>query len=131
MASHVETDTVRNARNDAAAALLNGGYVVFETSGGAGILLTFDPLPSPAFGSSSSGSATLDNSPVLEAVASGTGTVAQARWYTSGDVLLWTDDVSTVSAGTGTIQIISTSIVSGETYQFDMSSYVLSQPAGT
>lgn len=95
------------------------------------MLISFDPLANPAFASSSSGSATLDNSPVLEATAEATGTAAKAKWYTSGGTLTWTDDVSTVAAGTGTVQIISTSIVSGQVYQWDTASYVLTQPAGS
>jgi hypothetical protein len=130
MASHVDETNARNAANDARAALLNGGRIDFTTAADA-VLISFDPLPNPAFGASSVGVATLDNSPVLEETATATGTVAKAKGYTSGGALVWTEDVSTVAAGTGTWQIISTSIVSGQVYQIDTAGYTLTQPAGT
>jgi len=130
MASHVDETNARNAANDARAALVNGGRIDFTTSADA-VLISFDPLPNPAFGASSTGVATLDNSPVLEATATAGGTVAKAKFYTSGGTLTWTEDVSTISAGTGTWQIVSTTIVVDEVYQVDTSNYTLTQPAGT
>lgn len=127
MANLSYTDTVRNSKMDAVDAAVNGGA-------GAGVLKIYDgtqpadadtavsgqtllaelTFSDPAFGAASGGVITA-NSITDDSSANATGTAAWFRVEDSTGTTVFDGDVTTSAAGTGDLQLDSTSITSGQT----------------
>lgn len=91
------SDAARNAQADAVDALVAGGNIVLRASGASDsgtILAEFD-LSSPAFDASSSGTITLEDTPLSDTAPAGSAT-AVARWQlrTSGDAAIMSGPVT-------------------------------------
>jgi len=101
---------VKTARMEAVLAQIGAGAkIVIGTAGLAQTLVTFT-LPSPS-GTVAGDTLTFDMDPDLEETATAVGTAAEAKITTSADVDKITGlTVSTVAAGTGDIQLDTTSI---------------------
>lgn len=118
----VLTTTARNAAADAVVDLLDGGSIVFQTSGAVEVATL--TLGTPAFGASATGTATA-NAITSDTSATG-GTISQATFRTSADADLFTVSVTATSGG-GDIELSSLTIGAGDTVS--MSSYTHTQPA--
>ena|SRR5690349_6129456 len=128
------SDSVRNAKVDAAVDTLDvGGAGTIKIYTGAqpatpataasGTLLATVVLPSPAFGSASGGSATLNDPASVNAVAS--GTAGWARFSDGAGTARWDGDV-TATGGGGVVTLSSTSLTSGA--PVDITGGTYSQP---
>ncbi|WP_084266074.1 hypothetical protein [Actinomadura macra] len=135
-------DALRSAIADTVAARVDGGSAAGHLriySGAApagpgtaptGTLLVDLPLNDPAFAAAVVGVIALDVTPTVSAVAAATGTAGYARLVDSTQAVgsgLGVADltVSTVSAGTGEIQLATLSIVSGVTVEITSGSITM------
>jgi hypothetical protein len=114
--------TARDAACNAVVDLLDGGTIEFQTSGDVEVATL--TLGSPAFGASSTGTATA-NAITSDTSATG-GTIAKAVFKTSGAASLFTVSV-TATGGGGDITLSSLVIGVGDTVA--MSVYTHTQPA--
>lgn len=91
-----------------------------------GSVLATVTFSDPAFGSSSSGTAQVDDTPALTVAASATGTASWARFYDSNGNKVFDIDV-TVSGGGGAMTVNTTALVSG--VNFTITAIAVTQPA--
>lgn len=117
-------DAARNAACDAIVDLVDepggagsgtGQLILTTSAGGAGTVLATIPLANTAFGSASSGAASLDVSPVPSATASNSGTAA--GWAIRNDSGGTPTVIVSGTIGTGSedLDIDNTSVTSGQT----------------
>jgi len=108
-------DNARNASVNAVAALLNGGTIQLQTSGGAEVAtLTFG---SPAFAPASGGTAAANA--IAEDATAIAGTITQFVARNSASALVLSGSVSTIVDGTGDITMSSVVIADDETIRID------------
>lgn len=89
------SDAARNAQADAVDALVAGGNIVLRATNDSGTILAEFDLSSPAFDASSSGTITLEDTPLSDTAPAGSAT-AVARWQlrTSGDAAIMSGPVT-------------------------------------
>jgi hypothetical protein len=114
------SNEARSAAADAVTALLNGGDLRLLTSGDA-VLVTLD-FSATAFGAASNGVATANTISTENAADTGVAAKFQAR--TSGGAVRLT---GTVGSGSGDIDLVTTSITSGQ--PVTVTSLTYTQPA--
>lgn len=122
------SDEVRNAINDAAAALVNGGTMIFRE--GSTARLTFN-LKTPAFGASAAGQAAMSvTSPTMSATAASNATVALDNYQirTSGGAVRFSGDIGALGSG-AEIEMNHPDVKLGDVVTVD--SFVLTMPAGS
>lgn len=131
------SDSTRNAKVNAAVDLLDvgtgtaGGTIKIYTgsqpatpaTSASGTLLATVVLPNPAFGSASSGSATMGDPASVNAVASGTAGWAR---FADRDGAVCFDGNVTATGGGGVLELSSTALTSGA--PVDISGGTYSQP---
>lgn len=132
------SDSVRNAKVDAAVDKLDGGtgasagYIEIRSgsqpatpaTAASGTVLATVALANPAFGSASGGSATLNDPASVNAAAS--GTAGWARFYDRAGSVCWDGDV-TATGGGGVVTLSSLSLTSGA--PVDITGGTYTQPA--
>lgn len=121
------SDEVRNAIVNAAAALVNGGTMLYRE--GSTARLTF-ALKTPAFGAAATGSADMDvTSPTMSATAASSAAVALDNYQilTSGAAVRYSGDIGGLGSG-AEIEMNHTDVVIGDVVTVD--DYTLTQPSG-
>lgn len=122
------SEEVQNAILDAAAALVDGGTMLFRE--GSTARLTFD-LKSPAFSAAASGQAALDvTSPTMSASAASNATVALDNYQlrTSGGAVRFSGDIGEVDSG-AEFELNHPDVKLGDVVTVD--SFTLSMPDGS
>ena len=128
------SDSVRNAKVDAAVDKLDvggagsikiytGSQPATPATAASGTLLATVTLPNPAFGSSSGGSASMNDPASVNA--SATGTAGWARFADGAGAVCFDGDV-TATGGGGVVTLSSTSLTSGA--PVDITGGTYSQP---
>lgn len=127
MADSLETAT-RNAMINAAVDLIDAGSAAGEVeiqTAGSTVLATIT-LSDPAFGAASSGSCTLNGTPLSDTNAAATGTASKAVFKDSDGNVVFTLDIGLAGAGKS-VTIDSTSISAGDTVR--ITAGTVTQPA--
>jgi hypothetical protein len=121
------SDEVRNAILNAAAALVNGGTMLFREATTARVTFT---LKTPAFAAASAGDANLDvTSPTMSAAAASNAAVALDNYQirTSGGAVRMSGDVGVTGSG-AEIELNHVNVKTGDIVTVD--DYTLSMPSG-
>src|SRR6185436_6196851 len=97
------------------------------TVGAVSTVLAIIPLSAPAFGASSTGTATLLGVPLSDTSANATGTAGVFLFKNNAGTEVWGGDISTTAAGTGAMTMPTTSTTLTEPVRID--SYTITTPA--
>lgn len=128
MSAIVLETVARNAMANGLVDLIDAGggagYMTITTSGD--VVLATLTFSATAFGAAASGVATAA-SITGDTSADATGTAAKVKVYDFADTLIFTGDVSTAAAGTGDLQLVTTSITAGQAV--DVTSFTVTAPA--